>query len=186
MAKKKITPTAQRKRNNVTSPAEAPAGGAARKNETPSNQLLITALGASAGGLEPLEQFFKHMPADSGIAFVIVQHLAPDHTSALPELLARCTQMIVKQARDNVEVGPNHVYIIPPGTTLTIKDCKLRVEAPAEPRGQRTPIDSLFRSLAQDRGENAVCIMLSGTGTDGTLGLREIKGKRRYGHGPDS
>jgi two-component system CheB/CheR fusion protein len=85
-----------------------------RKSETRSTQLLITALGASAGGLEALERFFKHMPADSGIAFVIVQHLAPDHTSALPELLARFTQMEVEQAKDNVEVAPNHVYIIPP------------------------------------------------------------------------
>ncbi len=83
--------------------------------------------------------------------------------------------MSVVQARNNAETEPDHVYIIPPNATLTIKDGKLRVETPMEPRGQRTPIDSLFRSLAQDRGENAVCIMLSGTGTDGTLGLREIK-----------
>lgn len=146
-----------------------------RKAQPNSDRLVIAALGASAGGLEALEKFFKHMPADSGIAFVIVQHLAPDHTSALPELLARCTQMSVVQARDHTEAKPDHVYIIPPNATLTIKDGKLRVAPPSEPRGYRTPIDSLFRSLAQDRGENAVCIMLSGTGTDGTLGLREIK-----------
>ena len=144
------------------------------------DNLLITAWGASSGGLEALEQCFKHLPDDSGMAFVIVQHLAPDHTApdhtgALPELLARCTQMRVEQARNNVEVAPNRVYIIPPETTLTIEGRKLRVARPAEPRGKRTPIDSFFRSLARERGENAVCILLSGTGTDGTLGLREIK-----------
>jgi two-component system CheB/CheR fusion protein len=145
------------------------------KSEARKNQPLIVALGASAGGLDALDEFFKHMSADSGIAFVVVQHLATDHTSALPELLALCTRMAVEQACDNVEVAANHVYIISPGTTLTIKDCTLQVSTPAEPRGHGMPIDSLFRSLAQDRGENAVCIMLSGTGTDGTLGLHEIK-----------
>jgi two-component system CheB/CheR fusion protein len=140
-----------------------------------SNPFLVAALGASAGGLEAFEQFFEHMPAEAGIAFVIVQHLAPDHASALPELLARYTSMAVEQARDHAKIVPNRVYIIPPNATLTIKDRTLRVTAPLEARGYRTPIDSLFSSLAEDCGENAVCIMLSGTGTDGTLGLRAIK-----------
>jgi len=144
-------------------------------SQTNKNGFLITALGASAGGLGALENFFKHMPADAGIAFAVVQHLAPDHSSALPELLARHTRMTVAQARDNTTIVPNRVYIIPPNATLTIKDRTLRVVKPAEPRGHRTPIDSLFSSLAEDCGENAVCIMLSGTGTDGTLGLRAIK-----------
>jgi two-component system, chemotaxis family, CheB/CheR fusion protein len=141
----------------------------------PSDNFLIAALGASAGGLEAFEKFFKHMAPDADIGFVIVQHLAPDHASALADLLGRHTQMAVAEVRDNTKVVPNCVYIIPPNATLTIKDCTLRVAAPVEPRGQRTPIDSLFSSLAADRGENAVCIMLSGTGTDGTLGLRAIK-----------
>src|SRR5690349_3273744 len=175
MAKKKVSPTARREGNAVSSRAEIPASCAPDKNEAHSNQLVVTALGASAGGLEALEQFFKHMPADAGIAFIVVQHLAPSHESALPELLARCTQMIVEQARDNAKAEPNHVYIIPPNATLTIKDHTLRVTEPIEPRGHRMPIDSLFRSLAEDCGENAVCVMLSGTGTDGTLGLRKIK-----------
>ncbi len=140
-----------------------------------SNQFLIVALGASAGGLEALEKFFTNMPDDAGIAFVVVQHLAPDHTSALPELLARCTRMVVEQVRENTKAVPNEVYIIPPNATLTIKDGVLHVEPPAEPRGLRKPIDSLFSSLSEDCGENAVCIMLSGTGTDGTLGLKAIK-----------
>lgn len=140
-----------------------------------SSEFVITALGASAGGLEALEKFFKHMPSDAGIGFIVVQHLAPDHDSALSELLGRYTRMPVQQARDRVPVAPNRVYIIPPNVTLTIENRVLYVSPPMEARGLRTPIDSLFRSLAEDCGENAVCIMLSGTGTDGTLGLKAIK-----------
>ena len=143
------------------------------QNET--QDFVIAALGASAGGLEPLERFFKSMPSDAGIAFVIIQHLAPDHPTALPELLGRHTEMPVEQAKDNTKVVPNRVYVIPPNAALTIEKNTLRVTAPAEARGARTPIDGFFSSLAQDRGEHAVCIMLSGTGTDGTLGLRAIK-----------
>ncbi len=139
------------------------------------DEFVIAALGASAGGLQALENFFAHMPADAGIAFIVVQHLAPDHATALPELLARCTEMPVEQARDHTPVVPNRVYVIPPNATLTINKNVLEVTPPVEARGHRTPIDSLFRSLAQDRGENAVCIILSGTGTDGTLGIKAVK-----------
>ncbi len=138
-------------------------------------ECLIVAIGASAGGLEAFEGFFKHMPADSGLAFAIVQHLAPDVKSALPELLTKYARMPVEQVRDSTKVLPNRVYVIAPNSTLTVKDGVFRVKVPSEPAGHRTPIDSLFRSVAEDRGENAVCIMLSGNGTDGTLGLRAIK-----------
>ena len=138
-------------------------------------EFVIAALGASAGGLEPLEMFFKKMPTDAGIAFVIVQHLAPDHPTALPQLLGRHTAMPVEEAQDNVKVAPNRVFVIPPNAALTIEKGTLRVTAPVEARGARTPIDGFFRSLAEDCGDHAVCIMLSGTGTDGTLGLRAIK-----------
>ena len=146
-----------------------------KEAETPSGRFVIAALGASAGGLEALENFFSHMPPDTGIGFIVVQHLAPDHQSALSELLARHTQMPVEQARDDVKVEPNHVYIIPPNATLTIEDGRLRVKTPEAPRGQRMPIDTLFCSLAEDREEDAVSIMLSGTGSDGTIGLTAIK-----------
>lgn len=139
------------------------------------DNFLIAAIGASAGGLEALEQFFRHTPADTGIAFIVVQHLAPDHESALAQLLAKYTSMPVEQVRDKTRVLQDRVCIIPPNATLTIQDGVLHVAAPAEPRGRRTPIDSLFSSLAQDHGENAVCIVLSGTGTDGTRGLMAIK-----------
>src|SRR5258708_6165475 len=170
MAKNK-TPKAPRQSAEALPPSvsvEPPA-------QTPAGRFLIAALGASAGGLEACETFFKHMPADAGIAFAVVMHLAPDHESALSQLLARHTKMSVEQVRDNTKVVPNRVYIIPPNATLTIQECVLRVTPPSEPRGYRTPIDSLFVSLAEDRCELAVCIMLSGTGTDGTFGLRAIK-----------
>ncbi len=143
------------------------------QRDTP--EFLIAALGASAGGLEPLETFFRHMPDDAGIAFIILQHLSPTHETALPQLLGRRTKMPVELAQDNTQVVPNRVYVIPPNATLTIEKGALRVAAPVEARGSRTPIDRFFSSLAEDRGENAVCIMLSGTGTDGTQGLRAIK-----------
>jgi two-component system, chemotaxis family, CheB/CheR fusion protein len=136
---------------------------------------VIAALGASAGGIEAFERFFTHMPADTGIAFVVVQHIAPDFESALPHIISRHTQMAVEQAVDNAVVLPNRVYVIPPNATLEIDAGVLKISKPLEPRGHRTPIDTCFRSLAEDRGEKAVCIILSGTGTDGTLGLRAIK-----------
>jgi two-component system CheB/CheR fusion protein len=114
---------------------------------------LIAAIGASAGGLEAYETFFKHMPADAGIAFAVVMHLAPDHESALAQLLARHTRMSVEQVRDNTKVAPNRVYIIPPNATLTIKDSVLQVTSPAEPRDRRMPIDSLCSASGRDRRE---------------------------------
>src|SRR5712671_2644247 len=151
------------------------AGRPVEISENNTTNFLIVAIGASAGGLEALENFFKHMPPDAGMAFAVIQHLAPDHASALPQLLARYTHMHVEEVQDKTNVAPDRVYIIAPNTTLTIKGGTLELAAPAEPRGQRTPIDSFFSSLAHDRGENAVCIMLSGTGTDGTRGLKAIK-----------
>ena len=144
-------------------------------NRTAGREFPVVALGASAGGLHALEDFFTQMPADAGMAFIIVQHLAPDHVTAMPQLLARRTEMPVELARDKMQIVPNRVYVIPPNATLTFKNALLHVTAPTEARGLRMPIDKLFSSLAEDRGDNAVCIILSGTGTDGTLGLRAIK-----------
>src|SRR5258706_8415401 len=174
MAKKKSRLAAAQSSGSVSGFGER-EGEIGIGDEAPSRRFVIAALGASAGGLEALENFFKHTPPDTGIGFVVVQHLSPDHKSALAELLARHTQMPVEQARDNARVESNHIYIIPPNAALTIEDGNLRVKAPEAPRGQRMPIDSLFRSLAEDRGEDAVCIMLSGTGSDGTVGLTAIK-----------
>ncbi|HET6654754.1 MAG TPA: chemotaxis protein CheB [Gammaproteobacteria bacterium] len=136
---------------------------------------LIVGIGASAGGLEAFKTFFQHMPADSGMAFVLVQHLDPDRQSMLTELLQRETAMPVAEAEDGAPVEPDHVFVIPPNASLTIENGRLGVETPAPPRTQRRPIDTFFTSLAEDQGENAVCIVLSGTGSDGSLGVRKIK-----------
>src|SRR4029077_8022861 len=127
-----------------------PPRGVEPMGQSNTPQFLIAPIGASAGGLEAYETSFKHMPADAGIAFAVVMHLAPDHESALAQLLARHTRMSVEQVCNNTKIVPNRIYIIPPNATLTIENCVLRVRPPTEPRGYRTPIDSLFVSLAED------------------------------------
>lgn len=142
----------------------------------PAASFPVVGLGASAGGLESFEQFFTHVAPDSGAAFVLVQHLDPDHPSLLTEILQRATVMPVTEARDQIAVMPNNVYIIPPNRDMAIFHGILQLSVPEKPRGQRMPIDAFLRSLAEDQGENAIAIILSGTGTDGTLGLRAILG----------
>ncbi|MGJ0483846.1 MAG: CheR family methyltransferase [Methylomicrobium sp.] len=127
-------------------------------------------------GLETFEEFFRHMPADSGMAFVLVPHLDPSHASLLTEILQRSTRMPVVEAQDQVPVTPNTVYIIPPNRDMGIFHGKLQLSMPTIARGHRMPIDAFLRSLAEDQQENAVGIIFSGTGTDGTLGLRAILG----------
>ncbi len=136
---------------------------------------LIVGIGASAGGLEAFRSFFTHMQADSGFSFVLVQHLSPQHVSMLAELVGHNTQMPVCEAIDGARVEPDHVYVIPPDATLTIADGVLHVSKPAPPRQHRWPINTFFTSLAEDRGDCAVCIVLSGTGSDGALGLGAVK-----------
>jgi two-component system CheB/CheR fusion protein len=136
---------------------------------------LIVGIGASAGGLEAFKTFFEHMPPGSGMAFVLVQHLAPDRKSMLAELLGKTTAMTVAEAADGVEVLPDHVFVIPPDATLTIADGRFVVVKPAPPRESRRPVDAFLFSLARDQGENAVCVILSGIGSDGSLGLASIK-----------
>ncbi|OYW39279.1 MAG: chemotaxis protein CheR [Hydrogenophilales bacterium 12-61-10] len=139
----------------------------------------IVGIGASAGGLAAFEAFFSAMPAevDPGMAFVLVQHLAPDHKSMLTDLIQRYTRMRVFEVEDGMEVRPNCTYIIPPNRDMACLNGTLQLLEPSSPRGQRLPIDFFFRSLAQDQHDRAICIVLSGTGSDGTLGLRAIKGE---------
>jgi two-component system, chemotaxis family, CheB/CheR fusion protein len=138
----------------------------------------IIGIGASAGGLAAFEAFFSGMPADiePGMAFVLVQHLAPDHKSILTELVQRYTRMEVFEVEDGMTVRPNCTYIIPPGRDMAFLGGTLQLLEPSAPRGRRMPIDFFFRSLAQDQLDRAVGIVLSGTGSDGTLGIRAIKG----------
>jgi len=147
-------------------------------NRTPtaaSAPFPIVAIGASAGGFEAIEQFFSRIPVDSGMAFVVIQHLDPDHKGLLPELLQRVTPLPVTQARNRLKVKPDAVYVIPPNRDLSILRGTLYLLEPVLPRGLRLPIDFFFRTLADDRREQAVGVILSGMGSDGTLGLRAIK-----------
>ena len=141
------------------------------------NSFPIVGIGASAGGLEAFEQFFMHIPENSGMAYVVIQHLDPNHKGMLPELLQRVSKLEVLQAKDRIKVKPNRVYVIPPNKSMTISNGALRLFPPQETRGLRLPIDFFFQSLAEDQEELGVGIILSGMGSDGTIGLRAIKEK---------
>ena len=132
-------------------------------------------IGASAGGLEALEIFLQHVPKDCGMAFVIVQHLDPTYKGVLPELLQRVTPMEVMQVVDRTPVRPNCVYVIPPNADMSILHGVLHLLEPSAPRGLRLPIDFFFRSLAEDQQDRSLGVILSGMGSDGTLGLRAIR-----------
>ena len=135
----------------------------------------IVAIGASAGGLEALDLFLRSVPINSGMAFVVVQHLDPKRQGLLPELLQRATPMPVAQVTDRLKVLPNHVYVIPPNRDMSLLNGMLHLFEPAEPHGLRLPIDFFFRSVAQDQQERSIGVILSGMGSDGTRGLQEIK-----------
>ena len=137
----------------------------------------IVGIGASAGGLEALELFLSRVPKDSGLAFVIVQHLDPTREGIMPELLQRTTDMKVVQVKDRTKVQPDHVYVIPPNKDMSILHGVLHLLEPVSPRGLRLPIDFFLRSLALDQQEHSIGVILSGMGSDGTLGLRAIKEK---------
>ncbi len=142
---------------------------------TPNASFPIVGIGASAGGLEALEQFFENISAETGMAFVVIQHLDPDHVGIMPELLQRLTPMKVFQATDKLLVKPNQVYVIPPNKSLSILRAKLYLFEPLESRGLRLPIDFFFKSLATDQKEKSVGIILSGMGSDGSKGIKKIK-----------
>ena len=154
--------------------------GEVKEKRTPSAVLTyphypVVALGASAGGLEPLEAFLHAVPKDCAMAFVVVTHLDPKHESHLAEILQKSTSMPVTQIRNGVKVAANHVYVNPPGQLLSIIGGTLQFSERTHPSISHLPIDTFFKSLANDCGANAVGIVLSGSGTDGTVGLREIK-----------
>jgi chemotaxis methyl-accepting protein methylase len=142
-----------------------------------SDSFSIVGIGASAGGLEAIELFLKNVPADSGMAFVIIQHLDPTRKGILTELLQRTTAMTTMLVRDRTKVKPNHIYVIPSNKDMSILHGVLHLFNPTAPRGLRLPIDFFFRSLALDLQERGIAVILSGMGTDGTLGIRTIKEK---------
>ena len=143
----------------------------------PDPAVPVVGIGASAGGLEALERFLRNVPPGSGLAFVIIQHLDPTREGMMVELLQRATPMPVQQTTDRMKVRPDHVYVIPPAADLSILHGVLHLLEPAERRGLRLPVDFFLRSLADDLRERSVGVILSGMGSDGTLGLRAIREK---------
>ncbi len=173
-AKSGVKPTGtKKKRGSLSLPSVEPPSVVGLPPE--SSRFLIVGIGASAGGLEAMEAFFQHMPPNSGMAFVVVSHQHAGHVSLLPGLLGKCTAMPVVEISDGMEVEPNRVYLAPGGAHLGTLHGRLHLMEPASQERVPLPIDYFFRSLADDRKQNAVGIILSGTGTDGTLGLRAIK-----------
>lgn len=155
------------------------AGKVVKSSEisTTAKSLTVVGIGASAGGLEAMEQFFGNFPANSGMAFVVIQHLDPNHIGIMPELLQRTTTMKVFQASDGIKVKPDCVYVIPPNKSLSILKGALYLFDPTETRGLRLPIDQFFHSLASDLEERSIGIILSGMGSDGIQGAKAIKEK---------
>jgi two-component system CheB/CheR fusion protein len=145
-----------------------------RADETAVEPNLIVGIGVPAGGLEPLERFFAAMPADTGMAFVVLQHLSPDFESRMDELLGRQTRMPILNVTDGTQVEPNRIYLIPPRKEMIVAGGRLLLTGKDETRGLSLPIDHFFRSLAHESGRRAVAIVLSGAGSDGSRGIREI------------
>ncbi len=140
-----------------------------------SKDFLTVGIGASAGGIKPLKEFFAAMPDGNGMAFVVILHLSPEHESQLPDVLQTNTKMPVIQVRETVKIEPDHVYVIPPTKHLAMVDGEIRLIEPEMIRGKRVPIDLFFRTLAAAHGRNSVCVVLSGTGADGASGLKRVK-----------
>ena len=156
----------------TSAPADEPAPAPAPERNGAA--FPVVGVGASAGGLEALTQLLKALPGDTGMAFVIVQHLSPEHASSLTEILSRATKMPVSEVRDEPAVEPDHVYVIPPGRDMIISGGRLLL-LPQERNARHRGIDQFFRSLAEDSGHQAIAVVLSGSATDGTLGLEVIK-----------
>jgi len=140
-------------------------------------QFPIVGIGASAGGLEALEQFFTNVPLNNGMAFVVIQHLDPNHKGIMPELLQRVTDMKVIPVTDHLKIKPDSVYVIPANKRMSILNGALHLFEPIETRGLRLPIDFFFRSLAEEKKDKSIGIVLSGMGSDGTAGMLAIKEK---------
>jgi two-component system CheB/CheR fusion protein len=174
-AEKKETKKAQtrQKMDEAKSDSASAKATAATKAD---HSFPVVGIGASAGGLEAIEGFFGSAPSDINIAFVIIQHLAPEHKSIMGSLLKKYTNLKITEVRDGTSIEPGCVYLNPPNRDVSVTDGKLYLFEPTQARGARLPIDHFFRSLAESEGDKSIGIVLSGTGTDGTLGLKAIKG----------
>ena len=145
------------------------------QEQAPAPAVAVVGIGASAGGLEACRQLLTDLPADTGLALVFVQHLDPTHESGLTGIVGRFTAMPVTEASDGTPVEPNHVYVIRRNTELTIANGVLKLSPRGEMPGAHMPIDHFLRCLAQDCGSRAIGVILSGAGSDGTLGLQAVK-----------
>ena len=175
MIRKKNTPTPKSSKIAPT-PATALELATSFKNKN-SGSFPIVGIGSSAGGLEALELFLKNIPPKCGMAFVIVQHLDPTHKGIMVELLQRVTELPVRQVSDCLRIEPDHIYVIPPNKDMSLLHGVLHLLDMVKPRGLRLPIDFFFRSMADDMKQYSIGVILSGMGSDGTLGLRDIKEK---------
>ncbi len=146
-----------------------------KEPSSPNHPFPVVGIGASAGGIGALKQFFAAMPADSGMAFVVILHLSQEHESSLAEILQTQTTMPVKQVTKTVKVEPGHVYVIPPAKHLELMDGVIQLKEPERAKGVRVPIDLFFRTLADAYGTKGIAVVLSGTGSDGTMGLKRVK-----------
>src|SRR3954454_23214740 len=147
----------------------------ARKRRDPHEPSAVIGIGASAGGIAPLQQFFGDMKPDTGLAFVVVMHLSPEFESNLAAVLQQKTAMPVVQVNEPVKVRPDHVYVIPPQHQLTFNDSMLELVPPQPGIGRLMAIDLFFRTLAMNYGQRAVCVIMSGTDSDGVIGLKHIR-----------
>ena len=138
-------------------------------------EFLVVGLGASAGGVTALREFFEHVPADSGMAYVVVLHLSPDHDSELASVLQRVAAIPVAQVEDRIRVEPDHVYVIPPNKSLEISEGLLMLSDVTSSEARRAPVDIFFRTLAEAGGARAVAVVLSGTGANGSMGIKRVK-----------
>jgi two-component system CheB/CheR fusion protein len=164
------------KKQRISKAHAGPKEGAVSAGQNSEKKgMPVVGIGASAGGLEAFKKLLEHLPVDTGMAFVLVQHLDPDHESALTEILARATKMPVREVTDKVELQANHVYVIPPDKQLTVKRGQLRLRSREPAAGAARSIDGFLESLAQEQQERAIGVILSGTASDGTLGLEAIK-----------
>ncbi|HEX5436638.1 MAG TPA: chemotaxis protein CheB [Gemmatimonadaceae bacterium] len=165
-----------------------PGDEAATITNAPTDSVPVVGIGASAGGLEAFTQVLAHLPADTGMAYVLVQHLAPAHESLLAEILGRQAAIPVTQVSDGLPVAPDHAYVIPPNTSMILSDGQLHLTPRERTRHPPTPVNEFFRSLAGANGHRAIGVVLSGSGSDGEEGVRAIKvaGGITFAEAPES
>jgi PAS domain S-box-containing protein len=155
---------------------EQPAGGIPA-NTAEKDGFMITGIGASAGGIRAFQDFFQNVPANSGIAFVVILHMSPDHDSHLAQVLQATTKMRVTQVNEKVKVEPDNIYVVPPNQHLTMSDGHIVVTPNTQIEDRRAPVDIFFRTLAEEHGGKAIAVILSGTGANGSMGLKRVKEK---------